>query len=405
MTDDKGRRPKCIVADDDPEIRSLFYSVLGNCHLELRGFGSAQEVIEACRRDPPDFIFLDVALQGSDAIDVIRALAAQDFRGGIQLVSGRDPTLLRQIKQVGEQHGLTMLPPLHKPFHMEDAEAIVLRYLAQTARGERPAASVHPHEDLQPWLTLDEVLRNGWLEFYYQPKMDLRKKYIVGAELLARCRHPEHGVLAPGSFVPEADETGTLELSTRAIATALGSWDRLNAYGFPLKLAINVTVSDLVKLPVPAIVREHHPRDDSWPGLILEVTEDQAVRDIALTQEIATQLKIYDISLALDDFGAGYSHLARLKQLPFAELKLDRNLVANCGDDASNASLCQTAIDLAHQFGAAAVGEGIERRADLRALAKMGCDIGQGFLLAHPMPQKRFISFLADLSHAARASA
>src|SRR5579883_2090381 len=138
------------------------------------------------------------------------------------------------------------------------------------------------------------------------------------------------------------------------------------------------------------------PSDARWPGLILELTEAQAVRDIAVTQEIATQLRIYDVALALDDLGAGYSHIARLKELPFAEVKLDRALVANCGEDRHNASLCETAIDLAHHFGATVVAEGIEKRSELQALTAMGCDMGQGFLFAPPMPQDRLIVLLKE---------
>ena len=196
-----------------------------------------------------------------------------------------------------------------------------------------------------------------------------------------------------------------LELSTRAMAAALSGWRALPRGDQPLKLAINVTVDDLLRLPIAAIIREHRPRDADWPGLILEVTEDHAVRDIALTQEIATQLRIYDIALALDDFGAGYSNLARLKQLPFAELKLDRSIVAGCDKDAATAALCQMSIDLAHQLGAVAVGEGIETRAELHALARMGCDLGQGFLLAPPMPQDRFIALLQENAAKTRVSA
>jgi EAL domain-containing protein (putative c-di-GMP-specific phosphodiesterase class I) len=142
------------------------------------------------------------------------------------------------------------------------------------------------------------------------------------------------------------------------------------------------------------MVRENRPKSDRWPGLILEVTEDQVVRDISLAHEIATQLKIYDIVLAIDDFGTGYSHLARLRELPFGELKLDRNLVANCGDDSTSAALCQTSIDLAHRFGSIAVAEGIEKNSELETLLRMRCDLGQGFLFAPPLPIDRFVGLL-----------
>ena len=101
-----------------------------------------------------------------------------------------------------------------------------------------------------------------------------------------------------------------------------------------------------------------------------------------------------NVKLAIDNFGRGYSSLARLKALPFAELKLDPTFVTDCGTDRVNAPLCKTVIDLAHNFGSLAVAIGIEKASDALALTSMGCDIGQGFLLGQPMPEERFVSLL-----------
>jgi EAL domain-containing protein (putative c-di-GMP-specific phosphodiesterase class I) len=100
------------------------------------------------------------------------------------------------------------------------------------------------------------------------------------------------------------------------------------------------------------------------------------------------------VRLAIDNFGRGYSSFARLKELPFAEIKLDRAFVTDCGSDKVNAPLCKTVIDLAHNFGSIAVAVGIEKASDALALVSMGCDHGQGFLLGQPMPEERFISLL-----------
>jgi EAL domain-containing protein (putative c-di-GMP-specific phosphodiesterase class I)/CheY-like chemotaxis protein len=393
------QRRRCFVVEDDPAIRKVFNAALGN-EMDLGGFSSAQELLDAWRADHPDIIFLDIALDRSDAIDVIRALATRKYRGAVQIVSGRDRILLDQVKRVGEQHGLNMLAPLQKPFRAAQLQALVQNYFADMPRRDGDAAATDTAaDDFGLAISLDEILNNGWLKFYYQPKMDLQRKCIVGAEVLARCRHPDRGMIPPGSFLPDADEECRRKLSHLALTTALESWGKFAQAGFPLKLAINVTVDDLMNLPIHALVRELRPSDARWPGLILELTEDQAVRDIALTQEIATQLRIYDIVLALDDFGSGYSHIARLKELPFAEVKLGPNLVANCGEDSHNASLCETAIDLAHHFGATVVAEGIEKRSELQALTAMGCDVGQGFLFAPPMPPDRLIVLLGELAH------
>jgi EAL domain-containing protein (putative c-di-GMP-specific phosphodiesterase class I) len=135
--------------------------------------------------------------------------------------------------------------------------------------------------------------------------------------------------------------------------------------------------------------------------MLLEITEDQAARDIPMLHEIAIQLRIHNILLAVDDFGTGYSHLARMKELPFAELKLDRSMVTDCGENTDNASLCHAAIDLAHGFGCVAVAEGIEKPSELKALVQMGCDFGQGYLFAKPMQRDQLISSL--VKHTASA--
>jgi len=246
----------------------------------------------------------------------------------------------------------------------------------------------------RPRIEIDEALHQGWFEMWYQPKIDLKRKCLAGAEALARIRHPNLGVLLPGSFLPGITEGSIERLTQHALVATLHNWSMFDAAGFNLHLAINVPVSVLFKLPIPALVEEHRPKSERWPGIILEVTEDQIVRDLKLAREVATRLRVSGIQISIDDFGAGYSSLSTLRELPFVELKLDESFVRNCATDPTNAAICQTAIDLAHRFGSAAVAEGIENPADLQALMVMGCDFGQGVLIAPPMPQQRFLDLL-----------
>jgi EAL domain-containing protein (putative c-di-GMP-specific phosphodiesterase class I) len=389
--------PLCFIVEDEPGIRQIITYSLHDFGILTNEFESAPAVLEALKQAKPDLFFLDVSLHGSDAIDVIRGLAQVNYRGTVQIMSGKDPALLEEIRRVGERHSLRMLPVLTKPFRAEAVRKIIREHfseqLRQAARAE-PAAANAEMPALGPRIGLDEILRNNWLQLWYQPKIDLKQKSLAGAEGLVRAAHPEQGIMPPGAFLPNASEESMLKLTERIILTALADWARFAEHGFALKMALNVPVSSLVKLPISTIVRENRPKSDKWPGLILEVTEDQVVRDIPLAHEIATQLKIYNIVLAIDDFGTGYSHLARLRDLPFGELKLDRNLVMNCGEDETNAALCQTGIDLAHRFGTQAVAEGIEKASELEAIVKMGCDLGQGFLFAPPMPMDRFVALL-----------
>jgi len=136
--------------------------------------------------------------------------------------------------------------------------------------------------------------------------------------------------------------------------------------------------------------------------LILEVTEDEILDDPASANELAIQLKLCGVLLSIDDFGHAYSSLARMRSLPVSELKIDPTFTSDCASDRHNAALCQTIIDLAHRFGCIACAEGIETMDQLRALHAMGCDFGQGFLLAAPMPKHRLIAALQQRAHQSR---
>jgi EAL domain-containing protein (putative c-di-GMP-specific phosphodiesterase class I) len=239
--------------------------------------------------------------------------------------------------------------------------------------------------------TLGEVLDNDWLELWYQPKIELRGKRLAGAEALARARHPEHGVINPGTFLAKASEAELLALTERVLRVALRDWEDFDYYDMPIPIAVNTPVSALTKLPIADIVRKQRPKAAHWPGLILEVTEDEIIHDVGLANEVAAALDACHCKLALDDFGAGFSSLARLTQLPFSELKIDRSYVTNCHVDRVNAGLCEVIVELGQRFGMKTVAEGIETVHEYHKLQGLGCDLGQGYLFAKPMAKEQFI--------------
>jgi EAL domain-containing protein (putative c-di-GMP-specific phosphodiesterase class I) len=255
-------------------------------------------------------------------------------------------------------------------------------------------AAVEPPNRVRPSIEIDEALREGWFEFWYQPKINLKRKYLAGAEAIARLRHPRLGVLPPGSFDPRLSAGSLERLTEYSLVAALQSWSVFEEVGFNLALSINVPASVVATLPIAALVEHYRPRSDHWPGIILEVAEDQIVREAGLVALIAKHLQIGGIKIAIDNFGASYSSFSRLRSLPFAELKISQEFIRNCALEAANAAICQTIIDLAHRFGSAAVAEGIESQVELQALMAMGCDFGQGALIAPAMPQEQFLELL-----------
>jgi EAL domain-containing protein (putative c-di-GMP-specific phosphodiesterase class I) len=374
--------PVCYLMDEESSIRHFLSLVLHGAGVDTKEFADGASLRKAIEKRVPDLVFINISLESADAIESVVRLGKRGFRGAIQLISNRGAAVLDHVKNVGLQHKLNMLPVLKKPF---ETDAIV-KILHELKFGLPPAVATR--------LDLSEAIDNKWIEFWYQPKIDLRKKKLAGAEAYARARHPQHGIVLPGAFMPGASDASIVTLSELALASALKTGLRFSKLGVNLRLTVNIPVPALVKLPVEELVKAHHPNTEKWPGLIIDVPEEQIVTDLALATELAQRLERHNVRLAIDDFGRGYSSLARLGELPFAELKLDRAFVADCGTDKFNAPLCKTVIDLAHNFGRVAVAMGIEKAADALALVSMGCDFGQGFLLGQPMPEERFISLL-----------
>ncbi len=183
----------------------------------------------------------------------------------------------------------------------------------------------------------------------------------------------------------------------RRLASALQSGLNLEKFGVNLRIAINVPVKCLVKLPVDKIVRDHRQQVEDWPGLIIDITESQIISDLALASDLNKKLSEHNVRLAIDDFGKGYSSLTKLKELPFAEMKLDRSVSWSAAVPTrprTRRSRRDRHQALAHSFGAIAVGIGLEKASDTMALVSMGCDIGQGFLFGQPMPEERFTALL-----------
>jgi EAL domain-containing protein (putative c-di-GMP-specific phosphodiesterase class I) len=245
-------------------------------------------------------------------------------------------------------------------------------------------------------VTLADVLTYDWFDLWYQPKIELKTMRLAGAEALVRARHPTRGMVPPGVFLPGAGERDLLALTERVIVTALHDWEDCSAHGISLKFNVNVPVTALVKLPINDIVRAERPKAENWPGLILEVTEDEIIHDLKIANEVADQLRAAHCSLALDDFGAGYSSLSRLRQLPFSELKIDRSYVTNCHTDRISAGLCETICELGQRFGLKTVAEGIETTHECHKLQALGCNIGQGYLFARPMPKAQLIGLMRN---------
>jgi sensor c-di-GMP phosphodiesterase-like protein len=223
-------------------------------------------------------------------------------------------------------------------------------------------------------VTLADVLKNDWFELWYQPKIELKTTRFAGAEGLVRARHPTRGVLSPGLFLPGASESDMLALTERVLITALRDWEDCAAHGMSVKFNVNTPVSALMKLPITQIVRELRPKAENWPGLVLEVTEDEIIHDLKIANDVAAQLRAAHCTLALDDFGAGYSSLARVRGCRSASSRSTR-YVTNCHIDKVRAA-CAVFCELGKRSTSRSWPKASSRCTGATSCA-LGCHLGQ----------------------------
>jgi diguanylate cyclase (GGDEF)-like protein len=310
--------------------------------------------------------------------------------------------LARAIEEPFRFQGLTLLVRASVgiamfPEHGRDVETLMQRadiamYSAK-ARGvghEVYSASRDGHSRARLALIgeLPDAIESGQVVVHYQPKFNLETGELAGAEALVRWDHPQFGLLGPGAFLPLAEQTGLMRpLTLRVLDDALAQCARWRDEGLSLPVAVNLGAPNLLDLALPADAHELLAKWDIDPGMLqLEITETIVAADPVRVIEIMNRLTELGISLSLDDFGTGSSSLAYLRELPVQEIKIDKSFILGMEEDREAATIVETIIDLAHNLGLRAVGEGIETEEAYRLLAASGCDYGQGFLMGRPMP-------------------
>jgi diguanylate cyclase (GGDEF)-like protein len=239
---------------------------------------------------------------------------------------------------------------------------------------------------------LRRAIEEGQLRLVLQPKASLRTARVEGAEALVRWQHPQRGLVPPMEFIPFAEQTGFIRVLTAWILDeCLRTWRLLSSQGRAVPLSVNLSTRDLMDVDLPqkleALLLQHAAPAQA---LCLEITESAIMDDPARAQHTLERLHAMGLRLAIDDFGTGYSSLAYLKRLPVQELKIDKSFVMHMERDSDDAKIVRSTVDLAHNLGLSVVAEGVETASQWRTLRGLDCDMGQGYLIARPLPAGDF---------------
>ena len=255
---------------------------------------------------------------------------------------------------------------------------------------------------LQLTSELQSALDNDQLEVFHQAQIDLRTLRVCSSECLIRWQHPTQGFIPPTVFIPIAEDMGLInQLTLWVIKKALSQQLILsNEYNFNHMVSINISGKDIASKHfftqvIDIIEASTIPADK----LIFELTESASFTYNEQSLSLIEKLVELGITISIDDFGTGYSSMSQVSNLPFQELKVDRQFVENVNDDKKRKIIAETTVKMAKGLGLEVVAEGINSQADEDTLRDFGCDIGQGYFYAKPMSIDDYISWLENLDN------
>jgi len=291
--------------------------------------------------------------------------------------------------------GITLCrDPKHDPNILIVEAETAMRRAKERGPGHHELFADEMRAQLQARIKGEDSLRRAMSggEFWvaYQPKVSLLTEGTVGVEALLRWDHPDRGLVPPLEFVPLAEETGLIvpigAWVLEQACLAAKSWRESLPGRRPVVVSVNLSGRQFEIGLATAIGRIIADAGIDPASLCVEVTESNVMRDAESAITTLRELKALGLKISIDDFGTGYSSLAYLRQFPVDTLKIDRAFVAGLGERPDASAIIRTVVALAGSLGIDTVAEGIEDADQLRTLRRLGCDYGQGYLFARPLP-------------------
>lgn len=394
-------------------------NVVAVCYLDLDGFKSINDNLG---HDAGDQVLVEVSRRIRYTIragDTVARLGGDEFVVLLELEKGDEcvATLERLLDVIAQPIDVKDKPQMLSasigvsiyPLDDEDSDTLLRHadqamYVAKQSGKNRfyiydTAMDLRARSHHELLKNIRHGLQNDQFELYFQPKINLHTKQLVGAEALIRWRHPERGLLSPIEFLRPIENTELdIEIGNWVIAAALAQINRWYCVGLDIEISINISAYHLESPRFTEKLRQQiaHYANIQPVKLQIEILETAALNDLSIVCEIIEECRKFGVGFALDDFGTGYSSLSYLSKLPVDVLKIDQSFVRDMLEDKGDKAIVQGIIALARAFDRQTVAEGIETEEHYRALRDMGCQIGQGYGIARPMPADELTNWQAE---------
>lgn len=369
--------PRVCIADNKPHIRAFLADSLEDLGFITFACARAADLKPLLDNQIFNLVVLGLSAGGIEAGKVLETLANANFCGKVMPVAVPDSILAFATRQRARELGIATLPTLSTPFSAETLRHSVLSLIPV----EAPPS---------PAVDVAEALKAGWLELWYQRKIDIRTLMPRGAEALIRMRHPTWGVVLPASFIPDRRDIAFHNLSEFVIDRVIDDWRYFIERTGPVDLAINLPASFLRDDTAVRALCRRMPSHPAFGGLLIELKCAEVIDDLDHIVDVVRRIRFHNIAVSIKSIGAEWPALIGRQVFPFAELKVDRQFVTGFGNDRLKQTVCRRIIDLAEAYGVRTVAEGIESRADFVTAHELGFDVAQGFLFGKAMATQKF---------------
>ncbi len=347
---------------------------------------------------PPDVVLVDLDMPGMDGIECIGHIAHEHLARAVVVVSALDPALLNTVQTMARAYGLRVLGSVEKPLTRDKLEVVLARFHEHAGEAlDEGEADFEPDEAVA-------ALARGEIVPWFQPQVEFGNGKVVGVEALARWERADGSVVRPVLFVPVLEAAGQAHALTDRMLDAGCRWlHHWGQEGRRLRLSVNVSPLALADAAAAdryqSIVESHGLKPED---VVLEITESSLMTDAARGLGVLARLRLKGFGLSIDDFGTGYSSLAQLAQVPFTELKIDKDFVFASHAQPRKRAMVEASLDLARKLSLTTVAEGVETVDDWQLLAELGCNVAQGWLIGRPVPGSELPAAIARWRRPAR---
>ncbi len=387
---------RVLILEDQPFQRGF----LANLFTEVAGVtvdtaGDATHAAAMCQLSRYDLVVSDLMMPGVDGIQFIQALAGQEHRPMLALVSSASQRMMASARLMAEALGLTVLGILAKPISSAEVAGLI------EALGDARRCNNAAPPQVEPPLEADrrqllQAIDDNEITAWFQPKKSLASGLVVAAEALVRWRHPLLGTQDASRFLPLFERHGLeAALLRHVLKASVQAQARWRSLGFRIPVSINLPPHLLERRSLPdELLQLTLEQGGAAEDLCFELMESSSTRHVSDYYAGACRLRMKGFGLAQDDFGQGLSSVHNLVNTPFTEVKIDRALVRGCARDPALRSALATIVALGSRLGLNIVAEGVETDAELATLRKLGCTQVQGYLISRAVPADSFATLL-----------